>query len=90
MQALYSNDYDVLFLMGVSFQASSTMPYISETVMPSLRGNLVILSGFFLSGGIFFVWLIGYSLDWKSVALILTSAPALMTILIHLFPETPY
>jgi len=74
----------------VCLSASSTMPYISETVIPSLRGNLVILSGFFLSGGICFVWVIGYSLDWKSVAFISTSAPILMTILISFFPETPY
>ena len=66
------------------------MPFISETVHPSIRGNLVILTALFMATGKFFVWTVGYQVSWRMTAFILTIPPCLMTLLITFFPETPY
>ena len=66
------------------------MPFISETVHPSIRGNLVILTALFMATGKFFVWTVGYQVSWRLTAFILTIPPCLMTLLITFFPETPY
>ena len=50
----------------------------------------MILTSFFMALGISFVWIIGYSLNWRMTAFILTVPPILMTIAIIFFPETPY
>ena len=66
------------------------MPFISETVHPSIRGNLVILTALFMATGKFFVWTVGYQVSWRMTAFILTIPPCLMTMLITFFHETPY
>ena len=40
--------------------------------------------------GISFVWIIGFYLDWRMTAYILTIPPIVMTLSMLLFPETPY
>ena len=69
---------------------SSVPPYIAETSHPSIRGSLVILTSFFMAVGISFVWIIGFYLDWRMTAYILTIPPIVMTLSIIMLPETPY
>ena len=40
--------------------------------------------------GIFFVWIVGFYLDWRMTAFILMIPSTIMTLLIIFFPETPY
>ena len=37
-----------------------------------------------------FVWIIGFYLDWRMTAYILTIPPIVMTLSIIMLPETPY
>ena len=66
------------------------MPYISETVHPSIRGSLATLPAFMMASGMLMVWIIGYFLTWRMTAYLLTIPPILLTLLILLLPETPY
>ena len=66
------------------------MPYISETVHPSIRGSLVILTSLFAATGKFLVWVIGYACNWRWTALFLLIPTIIMTILMIFLPETPY
>merc|ERR1712079_336615 len=75
---------------AVMSYSASMMPYISETVHPSIRGSLVTLPAFMMAGGMLMVWIIGYFLTWRMTAYLLIIPPILLTLLILLFPETPY
>ena len=66
------------------------MPYISETVHPSIRGSLTTLPAFMMAGGMLMVWIIGYFLTWRMTAFVLAIPPVLLTLFMLMLPETPY
>ena len=70
--------------------SASVMPYISETVHPSIRGSLATLPAFMMSAGMVMVWIIAYFLTWRMTAYLLVIPPILLFLLMALLPETPY
>ena len=70
--------------------SASMMPYISETVHPSIRGSLTTLPAFMMAGGMLMVWIIGYFLTWRMTAFVLAIPPVLLTLFMLMLPETPY
>ena len=78
------------FLGGMMSYSASVMPYISETVHPSIRGSLATLPAFMMSAGMVMVWIIAYFLTWRMTAYLLVIPPILLFLLMALLPETPY
>ena len=70
--------------------SSAVMPYISETVHPTVRPSLMSLPGFMVAFGLLLVWTLGYFLTWRYTAYVLVICPILLTVLISILPETPY
>ena len=66
------------------------MPYISETVHPSLRATLMTMPGFMIAAGMLLVWTLGYFLTWRIIAHLLVIPPILLILSILPLPETPY
>ena len=73
----------------MSFSAS-VMPYISETVHPSIRGSLATLPAFMMSAGMVTVWIIAYFLTWRMTAYLLVIPPILLFLLMSLLPGANY
>ena len=80
----------ILTASAVCLQLSSVNVYISETVHPKIRANLVILPAFFMGFGNLLVWALGYFLPWRATAYLLMVPPILLIILMIPLPETPY
>ena len=80
----------ISFLGGMMSYSASVMPYISETVHPSIRGSLATLPAFMMSAGMVMVWIIAYFLTWRMTAYLLVIPPILLFLLMALLPETPY
>ena len=66
------------------------MPYISETVHPSIRATLMTMPGFMIAAGMLLVWTLGYFLTWRIIAHLLVIPPILLILSILPLPETPY
>ena len=91
-----SNGKTMLFIgrivtsIFMAFMTSSVSAYTAETVHPQIRGNLVVLSPFFLSLGMLFDWLLGYFFSWRTIAYVASIPCVLLTIALYFLPESPY
>ena len=66
------------------------VPYLSETVHPSIRSSLVALPAFMVAFGQLSVWILGYFLPWRTTAYLLVIPSVLLSLFIIPLPETPY
>ena len=80
----------ISFLGGMMSYSASVMPYISETVHPSIRGSLATLPAFMMSAGMVMVWIIAYFLTWRMTAYLLVIPPILLFLLMALLPGPKY
>ena len=64
--------------------------YISETVHASNRNTLNSIQIVMVGLGSLFALVLGYLLDWRSIAFILAAVSFLTSASILLLPETPY
>ena len=76
--------------MGVGMIVVSPSVYIAETAHPDGRATLLSLVGLFFSFGVCILWILGYFLEWQTLAFVST-VPAISAFVGFLFlPDSPY
>ena len=76
--------------MGVGVIMVSPTVYIAETAHPDGRATLSSLVGLSFTFGVCILWILGYFLDWKSLAFVSTVPPFLTFVGFLFLPESPY
>ena len=76
--------------MGVGVLMVSPSVYVAETAHPDGRATLTSLVGLSFSFGVCILWILGYFLDWQSLAFVSTVPPILTFVGFLFLPDSPY
>lgn len=66
------------------------LTYVAEISTPKLRGILAATGSFCIILGVFSQFFMGLFLEWRTIALLSTTAPAVAFVCLFLVPESPY
>ncbi|PSN31571.1 hypothetical protein C0J52_20809 [Blattella germanica] len=80
---------NALLGITVGFTEAPINSYFGEIYQPELRSILTGSSGLFYNGGMFFIFVLGTFLDWKTTGAVLTTLPIISMICLYKVPESP-